>query len=423
MDCNIDNFCYVCGHFTPQMSKHGSFTEEFIRAYETYFNYPVISNVPWVPKVVCKKCYTNLMSWMHRRITKLPFGVPMIWINPNGHDSSNCYACVNYVTGINKRKMRSKVYISVPSAQIPLEHSENVPVPRPPSPDVSSGFTIITDLYDGLSFFEPEPTVSNEPILITQNQLDFIVAKLGLSQRNSEELGRFLNSKHLLAPETKVTAYRHRQAALQECFIVNNEQTSAYCKDVDKLMSEMGIRYNADEWRLFIDSSKTSLKAVLLHQTNSKPSVPIAYSTETKETYESLKTILQEIDYSKHQWKICCDLKVVAILRGLKSGYIKYMCFLCDWDSRYKGDQYTNHTWKCRELSEHVNANVIHDPLVPQNKVLLPPLHVKLGIVKSFLKTVAKRQEVYTVLAQIFPRLSESKLREGKNNKYIFLLH
>lgn len=145
MACNINNFCYVCGHFTPKMSKHGSFTGEFITEYETNFNYSIISNVPWVPNIVCKTCYTNLVSWMSRRIPKLPFGVPMIWINPNGQDISNCYACVNSVTGMNKRKMSSKVYNMVLSAQITIKHTENVPVPRPPIPDVTSGIPIRTD--------------------------------------------------------------------------------------------------------------------------------------------------------------------------------------------------------------------------------------------------------------------------------------
>ncbi|XP_022919297.2 uncharacterized protein [Onthophagus taurus] len=353
---------------------------------------------------------------MHRRIKSLSFGVPMVWTDPINHDPSVCYACVNSGSGMNRKKMRSKVYLSVPSAQIPLPLTENIPVPKPPSPDVLSGITFSTHLSDTFSLYEPVATVSTGPILVTQNQLDSIVAKLGLSQRKSEQLAKFLNSNNLLAPETKVTAYRHRQSALQKCFTVNEEQTSAYCKDVDGFMREMDILYRPNEWRLFIDSSKISLKAVLLHQTNTKPSVPIAYSIETKETYDTLKRILQNVDYDKHQWRICCDLKVVAILRGLQTGYIKYMCFICDWDSRYKGDQYTNHTWQSRESSKQVNANVIQDPLVPQDKVILPPLHVKLGIVKSFLKTVAKRQEVYAVLAQIFPRLSESKLKEGVVN-------
>lgn len=90
------------------------------------------------------------------------------------------------------------------------------------------------------------------------------------------------------------------------------------------------------------------------------------------------------------------------------------MCFICDWDSRHKGDQYSNHTWLNREVRKIANANVIEEPLVLQDKVLLPPLHIKLGIVKSFLKRVGKGDEFYKALAQMLPGLSESKLRESK---------
>lgn len=414
MECNINNFCYVCGHFTPQFVKHGYFTDEFMCAYEKYFNQPIISNVSWAPNVVCKKCYSDLLNWMHKRIKCLPFGIPMMWTDPIEHNKSNCYACKNSIQGMNRKKTKNKVYVSVLSAQTPLQHSEIVPVPRPPSPDVSSGITLQSDSIESFSLCEFGPNASNTPILVTQAQLNSIVAKLELSQRKSEVLAQFLNMNHLLAPGTKVTAYRKRQSSLQNCFVVNDEKTSSYCRDIEELMTEMHIQYKADEWRLFIDSSKTSLKAVLLHQDSSKPSVPIAYSIETKENYEVLQKILQNVQYNKHKWKICCDLKVVAILRGLQAGYIKYMCFICDWDSRYKGDQYSNHTWQERQISQHANSNVVQKPLVPQDKVLLPPLHIKLGIVKSFLKTVGKREEVNVVLAQIFPRLSESKLKEGK---------
>jgi len=38
-----------------------------------------------------------------------------------------------------------------------------------------------------------------------------------------------------------------------------------FCYDVDGLMNALGIEYDPQEWRLFRDSSKLSLKAVLLH--------------------------------------------------------------------------------------------------------------------------------------------------------------
>jgi hypothetical protein len=49
------------------------------------------------------------------------------------------------------------------------------------------------------------------------------------------------------------------------------------------------------DWRLFIDSSKTSLKVVLLHNGNKFPPVPLACATNVKETYENMKIPLGKI--------------------------------------------------------------------------------------------------------------------------------
>ena len=72
-------------------------------------------------------------------------------------------------------------------------------------------------------------------------------------------------------------------------------------------MPSLGCELISDEWRLFIDSNKTSLKAVLLHNGDTKPSVPVAYAVNMKESYESMKTLLEAIDYSKYAWSICGD--------------------------------------------------------------------------------------------------------------------
>ena len=92
--------------------------------------------------------------------------------------------------------------------------------------------------------------------------------------------------------------------------------------------------YDPGEWRLFIDSSKTSLKAVLLHNGNDLPSIPVGHAVHMKETYGNIKQLLRCINYDQHQWQVCGDLKVVALLIGLQAGYTKYCCFLCEWNSR-----------------------------------------------------------------------------------------
>ena len=104
-----------------------------------------------------------------------------------------------------------------------------------------------------------------------------------------------------------------------------------YCYDVVSLMEHLCLShaYEKDEWRLFIDSGKNTLKAVLLHDGNELPSVPIAHAHGMSESYETMKTLLSAVDHKIHQWNICGDLKVISLLLGLQQGYTKHMCFLC----------------------------------------------------------------------------------------------
>ena len=89
----------------------------------------------------------------------------------------------------------------------------------------------------------------------------------------------------------------------------------------------------SEDWWLFIDGSVNSLKAVILHKTNLYSPLPIAYSREEKENYDTLSKLLHLIKYNSYQWKICSDLKVVGILMGLRKGFVKFSCFICLWDS------------------------------------------------------------------------------------------
>lgn len=46
------------------------------------------------------------------------------------------------------------------------------------------------------------------------------------------------------------------------------------------------------EWRLFIDSSKNRFKAVLLHNGDIKPSIPIGQAVICKDTYDTMANYL-----------------------------------------------------------------------------------------------------------------------------------
>jgi predicted esterase len=71
------------------------------------------------------------------------------------------------------------------------------------------------------------------------------------------------------------------------------------------LMNALGIKHDPQEWRLFIDSSKLSLKEVFLHNGNQHPSIPVGHAVHMKESYENLKQLLNKLKYSKYGWHIC----------------------------------------------------------------------------------------------------------------------
>ena len=102
-----------------------------------------------------------------------------------------------------------------------------------------------------------------------------------------------------------------------------------YCKDIDGLMDAVCMRHSPEQWRLFFDASKKSLKEFLLHNGNKLPSIPVVYAPSTKEMYTTMNNILVKVDYKKYQWEVHGDFKVIAVLLGLQPGYTKYSCFSC----------------------------------------------------------------------------------------------
>ena len=47
------------------------------------------------------------------------------------------------------------------------------------------------------------------------------------------------------------------------------------------------------------------------------------------------------------------------------------------------------------------------------SKVLLPPLHIKLGLMKQFVKALNKEGDCFKYICEKFPIVSEAKLKEG----------
>jgi len=124
--------------------------------------------------------------------------------------------------------------------------------------------------------------------------------------------------------------------AMKNSRIFSHEDGVMFCNDVCSIKEVRGHEYNPDQWRLFTDLPKVSLKMVLLNKRNRFPSVPLVHAANMKENYESMKLLLGKVKYDKFKWKLCGDLKVVALLLGKKLSYTKYCSFLCKWDCRDK---------------------------------------------------------------------------------------
>ena len=147
--------------------------------------------------------------------------------------------------------------------------------------------------------------------------------------------------------------------------------------------------------------------AVLLHNSNVLASIPFAHSTKLSESYETLKSVIEKIKYHEHEWQICGDLKVIGLLLGQQRSYIKYPCFLCEWDRRA-----TDKHWPEREQLQTGSKNVSNVSLVDREKILLPPLHIKLGMTKQFVKALERNSPCFQYLCTKFSSLSYVKIRE-----------
>ena len=132
-----------------------------------------------------------------------------------------------------------------------------------------------------------------------------------------------------------------------------------------------------------------------------------------KESYESMKLLLGKIKYDEFKWKLCGDVKVVVLLLGMQPRYPKYCCFLCEWDSRDKKNHYVNKLWPKRTSLKPEEKNVVSPSLVLPEKIFLPPLHIKLGLMKNFVKDMDKTGRRFEYVRNKLPNVSDAKIKEG----------
>ena len=236
---------------------------------------------------------------------------------------------------------------------------------------------------------------------------------MNLSKESSQVLGGGLQEKRSLAPGITFHWYRKREREFRYILTIDKAFSLVYCNNFAGLIEFLGLRYDGMEWRLFIDSSKWSLKAVLLNKGNKFSSVPVGHPVEMKESHKSMELILSALNYQEHKWLICGDLKVVGIILGVQGGYTKYPCFLCLWDSCVDDQHYVRQEWPWKQGLKPGSRNVLFHSLVEPSKTLFPLVHMKLGLMKNFVKPLDRESRGFSFLHQKSQRKCMEKIKAG----------
>jgi hypothetical protein len=67
-------------------------------------------------------------------------------------------------------------------------------------------------------------------------------------------------------------------------------------------MEELKLQHVPEQWRLFIDSSKVSMTAILIYNGNKHPSITLAHAVNMKESYVNIQSLLKnKMCYEHHE--------------------------------------------------------------------------------------------------------------------------
>ena len=109
-------------------------------------------------------------------------------------------------------------------------------------------------------------------------------------------------------------------------------RTWSFCPCITGLMDTLGPNYVKDKSRLFLDSSKRSIKAFFLYHKSHCASVAVGHPMHLKERYKYLVLSLKIVSYVDHDWTTRSGLNVIYKIFGITGGCTKLPSFIHDWD-------------------------------------------------------------------------------------------
>lgn len=312
-----------------------------------------------------------LYKYLSNSTVTFPFHTPAIWTDVTSHAFKKCYFCsINRVSGRKKQ-----VYFSCANCILPTKESILLK-------DVSS--TTLTesssnDDDESAEFLDGTQNVSKA---WSANDFHDFCRELNLSKKASVKCLSMLKSDVDIAAKLKdVTKAKIKCRSQSDQAFFNCQDEYTFCNDVPNLLNSLPKHANEKDWSLFIDSSNSSLKAALICEKHELPTIPIAYA-RIKESKESVHALLSHIKYENFCFPIVADLKVINFLLGFKSGFSKFPCYYCMFDSRNSSKDFqSDFYWPERPETE------CHS-VVNKENIIFPFLHIKLGLFQKFVKSM-----------------------------------
>ena len=98
---------------------------------------------------------------------------------------------------------------------------------------------------------------------------------------------------------------------------------------------------------------------------------------------------------------------------GQQSGFTKYPCLMFKRDSRNRINHWIKRDWPVRKSLTPGYRNGLHPAPVDRSDVTLQPLHIKLGLMKQFVKSLNKEGACFKYIRKKFTCMSaETVIKE-----------
>lgn len=418
-----DNFCLICGSYVQK--KNRFVATKILGDYEGFFRRKIEVSNRFIPKTCCATCYRNF-GHLKRGSREFPFTSPVVWSRPKSRNDcyfcqfgpGQCYGTIVYpkvcsVAPAVKRdamasftKNTALVLIQRPlkrpaeidhggsmkrikQEQVKETNKENLRVVEELPKRNATKRHLDKDLVKMLLWDEQPPLKvtkldesdhdfvptdylancqASEVQKLSQGALNNFLKQLPIPKRVARTLMRKLRAANFLAEEVTFDNFQNAYKEFLQYFTYDQDTEICYCHDILALMARVDPEFKAEDYRLSIDATRKYLNVALIHNTNKKKSVPVAFSRNPKETYERVRFILGAINYYRFNFFVIGDLKMIAIIRGLMQGYPLHNCAWCLFNSRDTAKHYSRHVWSPRpetvdksksELEKNCNFSII----------------------------------------------------------------